>query len=172
MYNTSPQGPKPNKPNKKDPKEAAFKVIASNRSAFHDYEISDTFEAGIALTGTEVKSLRLGQADLKDGFAFFEKGEVFLYNVHIGHYREGNVFNHEPTRARKLLLHKNQILRIFGLLTQKGLTVVPIKMYFKTGLVKVEIGVAKAKKLHDRRREMKAKIADKEVRRAIRDRKK
>jgi len=141
--------------------------IATNRNAHRLYTLQESVEAGIQLQGTEVKSLREGKCNLKDGFARFEGGELFLYNVHIAAYEQGNVFNHDPTRHRKLLLHKAQLRRIYGLLTQKGLTVVPLKMYFKHGIAKCEIAVAKPKKLYDHRRDIKKRIAQKEVDRAI-----
>lgn len=141
--------------------------IASNRQAGHFYELLETFEAGLVLTGTEVKSLREGKCQLPDGFARFEGNELFLYNAHIGAYERGNIYNHEPTRPRKLLLHRNQLNRVFGLLTQKGLTIVPLKMYFKHGIVKCLIAVAKARKLHDRRTDIKNKMVEREMGQAM-----
>jgi SsrA-binding protein len=146
--------------------------IATNRNAHHLYFLSEQTEAGIQLTGTEVKSLRVGRCHLKDSFASFEKGELSLYNMHIAQYEMGNINNHEPTRRRKLLLHKAQLKRLFGLLTQKGLTLVPLSLFFKHGIVKVEIALAKSKKLHDRRDSIKKKEVQREVNRALRNRSK
>ena len=146
------------------------KRVATNRQANHYYEILETREAGIVLTGTEVKSLRAGLCQISEGFARFDKGELFLYSVHIGPYEQGNIHNHLPTRPRKLLLHKNEIKRYFGLLTQKGLTMVPLSVYFKHGLVKCDIGIAKSKKLFDRRDDIKKRATDREVDREIKNR--
>lgn len=146
------------------------KRIATNRQASHFYEILESREAGLALTGTEVKSLRAGLCQISEGYARFENGELFLYNIHIGAYEQGNIHNHLPTRPRKLLLHRNELRRYFGLLTQKGLTMVPLSVYFKHGLVKCDIGVAKSKKMFDRRDDIKKRIVDREVDRAIKNR--
>lgn len=146
------------------------KRIATNRQANHYYEILETREAGIVLTGTEVKSLRAGLCQISEGYARFEKGELFLHAVHIGPYEQGNIHNHLPTRPRKLLLHGKELKRYFGLLTQKGLTMVPLSIYFKNGLVKCDIGVAKSKKVHDRRDDIKKKLNDRETDRAVKER--
>jgi len=126
-------------------------IIASNRKARHDYQIFECMEAGIQLTGTEVKSLRQGKCNLKDSFAFFQKNELFLQNMHIAEYAQGNINNHASTRPRKLLLHKRELLRIFGRLTQGNLTLIPLKLYWKHGLVKCEMALAKSNKQFDRR---------------------
>ncbi len=143
------------------------KIIAQNRKARHDYAILDTFEAGIALTGTEVKSLRAGKASLVDGFATIDDGEVFLRNVHIAEYDQGSWTNHEPRRTRKLLLHKGEILRLIGKTKESGLTLVPLSLYFSGGRVKVELALAKGKREYDRRQDLARRDADREVRRAM-----
>ncbi len=143
------------------------KLIAQNRKARHDYAILDTYEAGIVLTGTEVKSLRLGRASLVDGFATIDDGEVFLRNVHIPEYLQGSWTNHEPRRTRKLLLHKGEILRLVGKTKESGLTLVPLSMYFESGKVKVEIALAKGKHSYDKRQDMARRDADLEVRKAL-----
>lgn len=140
------------------------KVVASNREAYHNYHILETHECGIALTGTEVKSIREGRCNLKDGYAQIRKSEAWLMNVHISPYSHGNRENHDPTRARKLLLHRGEIDKLAGKVQEKGLTLVPTKMYFKGGRIKVEIGVAKGKKLYDKRETEKRRDADREVR--------
>ena len=137
------------------------KLIANNKKAFHDYFIEDTWEAGIALVGTEVKSLRMGKCSIKESFVRIEKGEVFVYGMHISPYEKGNIFNRDPLRVRKLLLHRSEINKIVGKIAEKGYTLVPLKVYFKGSLVKVEIGLAKGKKLYDKR----ADIAKKDIRR-------
>ncbi len=146
------------------------KRVATNRQAGHYYEILESREAGMQLTGTEVKALRDGLCQISEGYARFEKGELFLHNIHIGAYVQGNIHNHLPTRPRKLLLHRNELRRYFGLLTQKGLTLVPLSVYFKHGLVKCDIGVAKSKKVFDRRDDIKKKLNDRETDRAIKER--
>ena len=139
----------------------AVKLIANNKKAYHDYFIEDTYEAGIALHGTEVKSLRMGKCSIKESFVKVEKGEVFVYNMHISPYEKGNIFNKDPLRVRKLLLHKSEIRKMIGGMTQKGYTIVPLKVYLKGSLVKVEIGMARGKKLYDKRQD----IAKKDQRR-------
>jgi SsrA-binding protein len=143
------------------------KVIAQNRHARHDYSILESFEAGIALKGTEVKSLRAGQASLKDSFARIEGEELFLYNMHIAPYEFGNISNVEPLRPRKLLLHKNEIRRLIGDLSTKRLALIPLRLYFKRGIVKVELALAKGKKQYDKRDAIKRREMDRELRRAI-----
>ena len=153
-------------------KDAGEKVVVTNRKAFHDYFIEEKFEAGIVLQGTEVKSLRDGRANLQDSYASARDGEVFLYNCHISPYSHGNIMNHDPTRPRKLLLHKKEINKLMGKTQQKGLTLIPLRIYFsKRGHAKVELGLAKGKKLYDRRESIKAREAGREVERAIKDRK-
>ncbi|MEN6421502.1 MAG: SsrA-binding protein SmpB [Smithella sp.] len=133
----------------------AQKLIASNKTARLNYEIGDVYEAGLVLSGTEVKALRAGKANLKDSYAVVKDGEVFIKEMHISHYDHGNRFNHEPLRSRKLLLHKREIKKLYGKSREKGLALVPLKLYFKNGKVKVEIGIGKGKKLHDRRQDIK-----------------
>jgi SsrA-binding protein len=148
------------------------KVVATNRKAYHDYFIEEKFEAGIVLTGTEVKSLREGRATLQDSYASVRDGEAFLHHCHISPYSHGNLMNHDPIRVRKLLLHKKEIHKLLGKTQQKGLTVVPLRIYFSArGKAKVELGLAKGKKLHDRRDTIKAREAGREVERAIKERK-
>ncbi len=132
-------------------KEKSKRLIAQNKKAYHDYFIEETFQAGISLAGTEVKSLRQGKCSLKESFIRIENMEAFLYSMHISPYEQGNVFNKNPLRTRKLLLHKSQIRKIFGAIQATGYTVVPLKVYFDRGFVKVDIGVAKGKKLYDKR---------------------
>lgn len=141
----------------------AIKPVAQNKKARHDYFIEQTFEAGIVLSGTEVKSIRLGKVNLKDSYASIEKGEVFVNGMHISPYEQGNIFNREPMRDRKLLLHRYEINKLIGLTQQKGLALVPLQMYFKKGKVKLEIAVAKGKKLYDKRDD----IADRDAKREI-----
>ncbi len=147
------------------------KSIAVNRRARHDYFIEETYEAGIVLTGTEVKSLRLGKGNLQDSFARIVNQEIILENCHISPYDFGNRFNHEPTRTRKLLMHKQEIIRLFSKVREQGLTLVPLQMYFdEQGRVKVELALAKGKKLYDKRDDMAKKDAAREVDRVMRDR--
>ncbi|HOL18481.1 MAG TPA: SsrA-binding protein SmpB, partial [Bacillota bacterium] len=127
------------------------KLISSNRKARHDYHIDETFEAGIVLTGTEVKSARASRVNLKDSYAKIEGNELFLYNMHISPYDQGNRFNHEPLRTRKLRMHKSQIRRLTGKVTEKGYTLVPLKLYLKRGLIKVELGLGRGKRAFDKR---------------------
>ena len=128
-----------------------IKVVAENRKARHDYHIEETFEAGMVLTGTEVKSLRQGRANLRDAYAAIENGELFVYNMHTSPYTHGNMFNHEPKRTRKLLMHKREIMRLLGQTQEKGYTLVPLKVYFRRGLAKMELALARGKKLYDKR---------------------
>ncbi len=137
------------------------KLIANNKKAFHDYFIEDKYEAGIALAGTEVKSLRMGKCSIKEAFIRIEKGEVFIYGMHISPYEKGNIFNKDPLRVRKLLLHRHEIRKIEGQVAQKGYTLVPLSVYLKGSLMKVEVGLAKGKKLYDKRQD----IAKKDQRR-------
>lgn len=143
-------------------------VVVSNRKAFHDYFIEETLEAGIVLSGTEVKSLREGRINLKDSFARVENGEVLLYNCHIGPYSHGNISNHDPTRKRKLLLQRREIERLLGKAQQRGYTLVPLKIYFKRGWAKVELGLARGKKLYDKRETESKKSAQREIEKAVR----
>ena len=139
----------------------AKKLIANNKKAYHDYFIEEKYEAGISLAGTEVKSLRMGRCSIKEAFIRIEHDEVFVYNMHISPYEKGNIFNKDPLRVRKLLLHRQEIRKIQGHIMQKGYTVVPLSVYFSGSLVKVEIGLAKGKKLYDKRQD----IAKKDQRR-------
>ncbi|WP_418790954.1 SsrA-binding protein SmpB [Phosphitispora sp. TUW77] len=149
-----------------------IKIITDNRKARHDFHIEETYEAGIVLAGTEVKSLRAGRANLKDSFARVDNGEVFLYNAHISPYEQGNRFNHDPVRTRKLLMHKHEIRKLIGRVQEKGLTLVPLKMYFKNGKAKVQLALAKGKKLYDKRDDMAARDAKREMEKAFRERQK
>ncbi len=144
--------------------------VTENRKARHEYHILETYEAGISLTGTEVKSLRVGKANLQDSFARVENGELMLYNMHISPYAQGNQFNHEPKRTRRLLMHKQEIMRLLGKTREKGLALIPLKVYFKNGLAKVELALAKGKKLYDRRDDIAAKDAQREMDRAVKER--
>lgn len=143
------------------------KIIAQNKKARHDYSIEDVYEAGVVLTGTEVKSLRLGRASLVDGFATIDDGEIFLRNVHIPEYEQGSWTNHEPRRTRKLLLHRAEILRLIGKTKESGLTLVPLSIYFFEGKVKVELALARGKRSYDKRQDLAKRDADREVRRAL-----
>lgn len=154
-------------PGKNEPGE---KPIATNRKAFHDYFILQKVEAGIALTGTEVKSLRAGRANLKDSYVGFEGGEAFLLSAHISPYEQGNIQNHDPERKRKLLLHRREIDRLQGQVIEKGLTIVPLRLYFKGGKVKVEIAVVRGKKQYDKRETEKRREADREAAAAMKSR--
>ncbi len=142
-------------------KKQGVKLIANNKKAYHDYFIEDTYEAGISLAGTEVKSLRMGKCSIKEAFIRPEHEEMFIYQMHISPYEKGNIFNKDPLRVRKLLLHKYEIRKILGKQSQQGYTIVPLKVYLKGSLVKVEIGLARGKKLYDKR----ADIAKKDMRR-------
>ncbi|MDI6711894.1 MAG: SsrA-binding protein SmpB [Anaerosomatales bacterium] len=147
------------------------RTIAVNKKAFHDYEVVETFEAGIALTGTEVKSLRESKASLRDAFATIRGGEVWLHNVHIAPYSHGNRSNPDPDRTRKLLLHRNEIRYLIGKTKEKGLTLIPLKLYFSSaGLVKVELALARGKRLHDKREAIAERELKREVERALKDR--
>jgi SsrA-binding protein len=148
-------------------RDSGRKIIAQNRKARHDYAVLDTFEAGVVLTGTEVKSLRLGRASLVDGFATIDDGEVHLRNVHIPEYTQGSWTNHEPRRTRKLLLHRAEIARLIGKTKESGLTLVPLSMYFTSGKVKVELALARGKRSYDKRQDLARRDADREVRRAM-----
>ncbi|WP_303720965.1 SsrA-binding protein SmpB [Malonomonas rubra] len=146
-----------------------IKVIATNKKAYHDYYIEDTFEAGIVLTGTEVKAVRLGKVNLKESFCRIKNGEVFINNMNISPYDFGNRENHDPTRVRKLLLHHAEIDKLIRLTEQKGLALVPTKLYFKRNYIKLEIGIGRGKKLHDKRQTIKQKEADREMSKAMKN---
>lgn len=141
------------------------KLIANNKKAYHDFFILDTYEAGIALHGTEVKSLRMGKCSIKESFIRIENGEVFIYGMHVSPYEKGNIFNKDPLRVKKLLLHKSEINKMLGKVKEKGMSVVPLKVYFKGSLVKVEIGLAKGKKLYDKRDDIAKKDQQREAQR-------
>lgn len=144
------------------------RTIAENKKAFHDYFIIEKLEAGIALTGTEIKSIRMRQVNLKDSFAKIEKGEVWLYNMHISPYTHGNRYNHEPLRARKLLLHKREIMRLIGKTKEKGYSLVALKLFWSGDWAKVELGLVKGKKEYDKRDSIKERDAKREIDRAMR----
>ena len=139
----------------------AMKLVANNKKAYHDYFIDEKYEAGVSLHGTEVKSLRMGKCSIKEAFVRIENGEVFVYGMHIGPYEKGNIFNKDPLRVKKLLLHKAEINKLLGKIKEKGFTLVPLQVYFKNGKVKVEVGLARGKKLYDKRQD----IAKKDQRR-------
>ena len=141
----------------------SFKLIANNKKAYHDYFIEEKYEAGIALHGTEVKSIRMGKCSVKESFIRIEKGEVWVYGMHVSPYEKGNIFNKDPLRPKKLLLHRDEINKIEGKITEKGFTLVPLQVYLKGSLVKVEIGIARGKKLYDKRED----IAKKDMRREV-----
>ena len=145
------------------------KVVCVNRKAWHDYYIEDTYEAGIVLKGTEVKSLRMGRANLKDSFAKVEENAVYLHNFHISQYSFSHHINHDPERVRKLLLHKREIKRLLGKVKEKGLTLVPLKVYFKDSRAKIELALVKGKKLYDKREDMKKKTAVREMEKAFKE---
>jgi SsrA-binding protein len=149
------------------PREKGRKVIASNRKARHDYAILDTYEAGIALTGTEVKSLRAGRASLVDAFAQESNGEIFLHGMHIPEYAQGTWTNHEPRRTRKLLLNRIEIVKLIGKLRESGLTLVPLSLYFSDGWAKVELGLARGKRSYDKRQDLAQRDANREISRAM-----
>ncbi|ANC78425.1 MAG: SsrA-binding protein SmpB [Bacillota bacterium] len=148
------------------------KVVAQNKKARHDYHVEETFEAGIVLQGTEIKSIRAGRANLKDSFARVQNGELFLHNMHISTYEQGNRYNHDPLRTRKLLLHRKEINKLLGATKEQGYSIVPLKMYLKNGFAKLLIGLAKGKKHYDKRDDLKKKDAKREIERAFRDRQK
>ena len=148
------------------------KIVTENRKARHDYFIEETYEAGIALKGTEVKSLRAGHANLMDSYASVEGGEVFLFNCHINPYSHGNVENHDPLRKRKLLLHKKEFKKLIGKTREQGLSLIPLKIIFIHGKAKVVIAVAKGKKLYDKREAIKKKTTERELRKALREKNK
>ena len=148
---------------------AGIKIASENRKARHDYHIHETFEAGIVLTGTEVKSLRAGKANLKDSYARIENGEVFLLQMHISPYDQGNRFNHEPLRPRKLLLHRREINKLSSRVAERGWTLVPLRIYLKNNRAKVELGLVRGKKLYDKRDAIARRDADRDLQRAVKD---
>jgi SsrA-binding protein len=148
----------------------AEKLIAENRKAYHDYHLLETFEAGVALLGTEVKAIREGRVNLRDSYARVEAGEVFLFNVHISPYSHRGYADHEPTRRRKLLLHRQEIRKLIGKTVERGMTLVPVRMYFRNGRVKVAVSLAKGKKAYDKRETVRRRDAERETRAAIKER--
>src|SRR5437588_3408053 len=152
---------------KRDPVASGERDATFNRAAGHNYFLSDKFEAGVVLRGTEVKSVRKGLANLKDAYGLIKDGELWLLNAHIGPYEHGNIFNHEPTRTRKLLVHKDELGKLLGKTQQRGLTLIPLRLYFKNGKVKVEMALAKGKQLWDKRETERRRTADREAREAM-----
>ena len=150
----------------------AIKLVANNKKAYHDYFIDEKFECGIELFGTEVKSIRMGKCSVKEAFVRIDKNEVYIYGMHINPYEKGNIFNKDPLRVRKLLLHKLEIRRLMSKIKEKGYTLVPLQVYFKGSLVKVEIGLARGKKLYDKRDDLAKKDAKREIDRAFKARQK
>ena len=151
-------------------KNESIKIACENRKARHDYFIHETYEAGIALAGTEVKSLRNGRANLKDSYAEIKNGEIFVRNMHISPYEQGNIFNHDPSRPRKLLMHKGEINKLFGKTREKGFTLIPLKIYFKKGRAKMELALASGKHNYDKRQDLVKKVAKRDMERALKER--
>ena len=151
-------------------KKTGRKIIAQNRKAYHDFFVDETYEAGIALFGTEVKSVRAGQVNLKDSYCYVHDGEIFASGIHISPYEKGNIFNREPLRERKLLMHKREIMKLHGLVGQKGYTLVPLSFYFSGSRVKVELGLCRGKKLYDKRDDIAKRDADRVIERQMKDR--
>ena len=150
-------------------KKDQIKVVAQNKKARHDYFIEQTLEAGIVLSGTEVKSVRQGKSNLKESYTVIENGQAYILGMHISPYEQGNIFNKDPLRDRKLLLHKSEINKLTGFIQQKGLTIIPLQMYFKNGFVKVELGVARGKKLYDKREDIAERDVKREIERRLKD---
>ncbi|MEF9989692.1 MAG: SsrA-binding protein SmpB [Christensenellaceae bacterium] len=144
------------------------KLLAQNKKAWHDYFIEDKYEAGVALIGTEVKSCRMSKVNLRDSYVQIKNAEAFINNMHISPYEKGNIFNHDPMRSRKLLLHKQEITKLLGLVTQKGFTLIPLRMYFKYGKIKLEIGLCKGKHQYDKRQDLKEKAVKRDIERHVR----
>lgn len=151
------------------PKES-LKTIAQNKKAFHDYFLIESMEAGIELCGTEVKSIRQGRVNLKDSWCAVDDGELFIYGMHVSPYEQGNIFNKDPMRARRLLMHKREIMRLMGFVKQDGMTLVPISLYFKGSRVKVQVGICKGKKLYDKREDIARRDAKRDIERTIKER--
>lgn len=154
------------------PHQQGTKTIAQNRKAFHDYFVEEKLECGIALFGTEVKSIRLGKVNLKESWAQIRKGEIWVEGMHISPYEQGNIFNRDPLRSKKLLLHRKEIRKLDSLVMKQGFTLVPLELYFKDGRVKVQLGLCKGKKLHDKRDDMARRDSDREIQRALRQKQK
>jgi len=150
--------------------EKSTKTVTVNKKAFHENFVVESFEAGISLSGTEIKSIRAGGINLKDAWCSIDDGEIFVKQMHISPYEKGNIFNEDPLRPRKLLMHKREILRLFGLIKQDGLTLVPLSVYFKGSIIKVQLGLCKGKKLYDKRADAAKKAADRDIQRAIKER--
>ena len=148
---------------------ASLKTIAQNKKARHDYFIEESYEAGIELFGTEVKSIRQGRVNLKDSWCSIDKGEIFVNGMHISPYEQGNIFNRDPMRVRKLLMHKKEITRLYGIVKQTGYSLIPISLYFKDSRVKVQVGLCKGKKLYDKREDMAKRAAKRDIERAIKE---
>ena len=153
-----------------DKKKEGNKIIAQNKKAWHDYFVDEKYEAGIALCGTEVKSIRAGAVNLKDSYCSFDKGEIYVVGMHVSPYEQGNIFNHDPLRRRKLLLHRREIMKLQGLVQQKGFTVIPLSLYFSGSNVKVEIGLCRGKKLYDKRDSDAARQASRDIDRHMKSR--
>lgn len=147
----------------------AFKLIANNKKAYHEYFIDEKYECGVELFGTEVKSIRMGQCSIKEAFVRIDKGEVYVYGMHVNPYEKGNIFNKDPLRPRKLLMHRSEIAKLEGKVREKGYTLVPLQVYFKGSLVKVEIGLARGKKLYDKRQDLAKKDQKREVEREYKE---
>ncbi len=145
------------------------KVVGRNRKAYHEYHIEEKYEAGIALTGTEVKSVRDSRINLREGYVRVYNGELFLHNVHISTYEQGNRYNHEPLRIRKLLMHRREINRLYGKMKEKGYTIIPLQAYIRQGLIKIEVGLARGKKLYDKRASIAEKTAKREMERVFKE---
>ena len=145
------------------------KLIAKNPTAYHNYNIEDTFECGLVLTGTEIKSIRAGKVNLKDSYAGFKNGECYAYSIHISPYEHGNIFNKDPLRTRKLLLNKREINKLVGYINQKGCSLIPIQLYFKNNFVKLELGIGKGKKLYDKREDIAKKDAQRKIQRTLKN---
>ena len=160
----------PGKRQVRDLKNQGVKVVANNRKAYHEYYIDEKYEAGIELFGTEVKSIRQGTLNLKDSFCIVKDGEMFVHGMHISPYEKGNIFNRDPMRPRRLLMHKREIMRLFGYMKEKGYALIPLNVYFKDSRVKLEIGLARGKKLYDKRDSAAKKDAAREIDRAMKDR--
>ena len=154
------------------PHQQGVKVVAQNRKAFHDYFVEEKLECGVALFGTEVKSIRQGRVNLKESWAQVRKGEIWVEGMHISPYEQGNIFNRDPLRPKKLLLHRKEIRKLDGLVMRQGYTLVPLSMYFRDGRVKVELGLCRGKHLHDKRDDMAKRDSDREIRRALREKQK
>jgi SsrA-binding protein len=169
MARHTPATDRPQKEKKvrRDPTASGERDASVNRAASHNYFLQEKFEAGIALRGTEVKSVRAGRANLKDAYGLVKDGELWLINAHIGPYEHGNIFNHEPLRTRKLLVHRSELNKLFGKTQQRGLTLIPTRLYFRNGRVKVEMALAKGKQTWDKRETERRRTADKEAREAI-----